>query len=122
MKRSKQHQLLKDVVRSTKAIRLNNFIPVAEVDDFIGQPGICKAIESASWQFEPNHTSTICSINLFQFISYMTFIQSNFMVYNNAAEKEQAENSRKQVQKDMGVFDGLIEQLKNLYEPSPKFI
>lgn len=122
MKRSKQHQMLKDLVKSTKAIRLNNFIPVSEVDMFIGQDGICKSIESASWQFEPNHTRWDEPINLYQFMSYLSFIDCALMSYNNAPEEEQKENAKKRVEKDMGIFDDLFKGLLGNYGSKPKFI
>ena len=119
---SKEHELLTDLLRSSKAIRKNNFVPTSEVDLHIGIEGICKAIESGNWVYKREPLGFEEEIGLYKFFQYLAFINSAVMVYNTV-EDDVAEKNAKEWQSTVIIdfYDTLDRILKNDIT-KPKFV
>ena len=120
---NKELKLLKDVVRSTKAIRKNNFLPKSEVDQHLGFDGICVAIEDATLRYKPAWDISYATVTLPQFISYIVFIQANIAPYNCVEDVE--ENNRKSKEWQSTVISDFYDTLDRILKndiTKPKFV
>lgn len=71
-----------DLVKSTKNIRKTNHISIDEVNDILGTPQICEAIESSEWFINGK------AITAYQLMTYLAIINAQLMTFNNAPEDE----------------------------------
>ena len=82
MKESIQTEIIMNMVKSTKTIREINHISIDEVNDILGTPQICEAIESSEWHINGK------AITAYQLMTYLAIVNARIITFNNAPEEE----------------------------------
>ena len=108
MGNSIQTTIMMDLVKSTKDTRETNHISIAEVNDILGTPQICEAIESSEWFINGK------AITAYQVVTYLAIVNARLMPFNNASEKEIKSNRELDSKKNVDEF---FQYLGNICRP-----
>ena len=96
-----------DLVKSTKGHRKTNHISSAEVNDILGTPRICEAIESSEWHIDGK------PISAYQLMTYLAIINARLMTFNNAPEDDIKKHRELDSKKMVYDFFGYLGEICN---------